>query len=200
VGKLQPLILLLLFDTGTALSLTGAVVPSASTLQFKTAGFNALISKLDNDSRFNSVSRPTLRVKTGITAKFNVGSQVPILGNATLDKNGNPVQSIDYKPSGTIFTVTPDIRGDVIDLEIHQELSSFVLTTTGVNNSPTLIQRTANSTLSLHENEIVAFAGLEEDTDNETSRKLFGFIPISTTKSKNTTEILLFIYAEKIQP
>lgn len=176
----------------------GSTLSGGASASFSVGGLDAVISSLDSDSRFKSLSRPLLRVKTGGTAKFSVGQSVPVLGSVAFDNNGNAVQSVEYHPSGTIFTVTPDIRGDVIDLVIFQELSSFAVTTSGVNNSPTLLQRTASSTLSLHQKEVIVFAGLEEVKEAEADENLFGFIPVSSKKNNSKTEVLLFVEAEKI--
>lgn len=176
----------------------GSKLAGGASASFAVGGLDSVISSLDSDSRFKSLSRPSLRVKTGGTAKFSVGQSVPVLGSVALDNKGNAVQSVEYHPSGTIFTVTPDIRGDVIDLVIYQELSSFAVTTSGVNNSPTLLQRTASSSLSVHHNEVVVFAGLEETKEAQADEKLFGFIPVSSKKNNSKTEVLLFIEAQMI--
>lgn len=181
---------------GRATFKAGALLAGADSLTINT-GLDSVISLLDQDSRFKVVSRPMLRVKTGAQARFSVGQQVPVLGALTQDKNGNAQQSIEYRQSGTIFTVQPDIRRDMVDLSITQELSSFVETTTGVNNSPTLLQRTASSQLSIRPGEVVVFAGLEEGRADEARAGLFGF----TTSKKNSTsdsEVLLLIEAERI--
>lgn len=116
-----------------------------------------------------------VRVRSGAQARFSVGQDVPVLGQATLDKNGNPVQSVDYRQSGVILTVTPDIHESIIDLDISQELSSFVATTTDVNNSPTLLKRTVNSKLSIRSGEVVIFAGLNEKKKRSNRKPFFWF-------------------------
>lgn len=175
----------------------GSVLSGAAQLHLGTANLDVILSLLDQDSRFKVISRPMLRVKTGAQAKFTVGSQVPVLGNSSQDKNGNSVQSVEYRQAGTIFTVQPDIHQDVIDLNITQELSSFVATTTGVNNSPTLLQRTASSQLSVKAGEVVVFAGLEEQKNDETQSRFFGW-SLEKKKSGSTSEVLLFIEATRI--
>lgn len=186
-------------DSGNSLGVSmGSMLAGAASLHIKTSGLDAVISSLDSDSRFKSISRPSVRVKTGSTAKFSVGSQVPILGSISYDKNGTPVQSVEYRASGTIFTVSPDIRADSIDLQVMQELSSFAVTTSGVNNSPTLLQRTSSSTLTLRDREVVVFAGLEEEKDDDAKSKLWGFIPLSSKSSNSKSEILIFIEAQRI--
>lgn len=173
------------------------VISGASMLSLSIAGIDAVFSILDQDGRFKSVSRPMLRVRTGAQAKFSVGQQVPVLGAISQDKNGNPVQSVEYRQSGTIFTVRPDVRLDVVDLDVTQELSSFVQTTTGVNNSPTLLQRFASSQLTIKPGEVVVFAGLEDQREDESSSRVFDR-SLGEKKNDTTSQVLLFIEAQPI--
>jgi len=185
-----------LFKGGLTAS-AGASIAGAPSLHLAGSSLDAVFSALDSDSRFKVVSRPMLRVKTGGNAKFSVGQQVPTLGAVTMDNKGNAVQAVEYRQSGTIFTVSPDVRADLVDLSITQELSSFVATTTGVNNSPTMLQRTASSQLTIKEGEVVVFAGLEEAKDDDTESRFFGW---SLGKKSNVTnsEVLVFIEAQRI--
>lgn len=175
------------FDSGSAIS-------GASKLHLSSVSLDAVLSILDQDGRFKAISRPMLRVRTGAQARFSVGQQVPVLGSISLDKNGNAVQSVEYRQSGTIFSVQPDVRRDVVDLDVTQELSSFVTTTTGVNNSPTLLQRTASSQLTIKPGEVVVFAGLEEQREDHAESRFFGW-SIGEKKNSITSELLLFIEA-----
>ncbi|OGS94417.1 MAG: hypothetical protein A3H31_01610 [Gallionellales bacterium RIFCSPLOWO2_02_FULL_57_47] len=177
-------------------SIGGAIVGS-NTLGYVNGGLDVVLSLLDQDSRFKTISRPMVRVRSGAQARFSVGQDVPVLGQATLDKNGNPVQSVDYRQSGVILMVTPEVRDSVIDLDISQELSSFISTTTGVNNSPTLLKRTVNSKLSIKPGEVVIFAGLNESKTDQTQSRFFGF-EIGNQSNQGDTEILVFVEAERI--
>lgn len=175
----------------------GNAVAGGNSLGYVNGGLDAVLSLLDSDSRFKTISRPMVRVRSGAQARFSVGQDVPVLGQATLDKNGNPVQSVDYRSSGVILTVTPDVHQDVIDLDISQELSSFVNTTTGVNGSPTLMKRTVNSKLSIKSGEVVIFAGLNDSKADQSSNRFFGFT-IGKESSNSESEILVFVEAERI--
>lgn len=181
---------------GGLIGTTGSTLPS-SQLHLAGTNLDVVLSALDQDGRFKSISRPMLRVRTGAQAKFSVGQQVPVLGAMSQDKNGNPIQSVEYRQSGTIFTVQPDVRADLVDLNITQELSSFVATTTGVNGSPTLLQRMATSQLTIKPGEVIVFAGLEEQKDDEAESHIFGF-SLGKKKNKSTSEVLLFIEAQRI--
>lgn len=109
-------------------------------LQFSGGSIDVLYELFSQDSRFHVVSSPHLRVSSGNEGRFSVGSDVPVLSSVTY-KDNTPVQSVEYRSSGVIFTVKPLITQHIISLDVNQQLSNFAKTETGVNNSPTLIKR-----------------------------------------------------------
>lgn len=125
---------------------------------------------------------------------------MPVLGNVQLDKNGNPVQSVEYRPSGVILDITPEIRDEVIDLVINQQLSNFIPTTTGVNNSPTLIKREISTQVGAGPDDVIILGGLKEEK-NSTDQSGFPFLPRflwSKGVQNDTTEILLVLNVKRI--
>jgi type II secretory pathway component GspD/PulD (secretin) len=121
------------------------------------------------------------------------------LGQAQVDRLGNVVQSVEYKPSGVIFNVSPQIRESVIDLAISQQLSTFVATTTGVNNSPTLIKREISTTIGATPGDLIVLGGLDEDKSNQDKAGL-SWLPNWTHSSGNDstkTQILLVLQVER---
>lgn len=178
----------------------GKISPIGSSITFKSASIDAVFSALSTDSRFKSVSNPSLRVKSGSNARFSVGSDVPVLGAVQFDKNGNPIQSVEYKPSGVIFDLKPQIRENVIDLTINQQLSSFIPTTTGVNNSPTLIKREISTSIGAANDDVIVLGGLDEEKNSQDNSGL-SFLP-NWMKSRGgesgKTQILLVLQVQKI--
>ncbi len=185
-----------LLHTGTPTAV-GVPVSGGNNISLGTGAFSVVLSTLDADSRFKTITRPSVRVRSGSQAKFTVGQSVPVLGNATLDKNGNPVQSVNYQPSGDILTVTPDVHGQVIDLEIDQEVSSFVSTTTGVNNSPTLQNRSVVSSLSVKSGELISIGGLTTSQTDHGASRLFGF-NLAHSDDNTESEIVVLLTVEKL--
>lgn len=177
----------------------GSTLAGDVSVKLKLGGLEGILAALDRDSRFKSLSRPQLRVRNGALARFSVGQDVPILGAQQLDRNGNPVQSIDYKPSGIILTARPEVREDVIELDLTQELSNFVATNTGVNNSPTLIKRSVNTKLGLQPGEVVILAGLQDDRQEGQASRLpwIGWL-LGDHRRSEQSEILVIIEASKI--
>ncbi len=174
---------------------------TSGSLSFTGTNFSAVISALAADSRFKVVSSPSARVRSGSMARFTVGQDVPILGDIMYPVGGgNPVQSVKYQSSGVIFQVTPKVRDSVVDVDLSQQMSSFINTTTGVNTSPTLTKRQMDTSVSMPDGDVIVLGGLTEDKDSASSSGL-SFLPDwfrSKTANTSKTEILLFLQVTKI--
>lgn len=170
--------------------------PLDNSVSISSGDFNAVLSALSSDSRFKVVSQPSLRVRSGKEATINVGAEVPVLGALSYPQGaGQAVQSIEYRNSGVIFTITPQVRQAVVDLTIDQQLSNFVQTTTGVNGSPTLTKRQLTTSVQMRNAEVVILGGLTEEKTSETQTGL-SFLPSifrSTVTESSKSEILLVI-------
>ncbi len=184
--------------SGMSGTVAGNLLAGAS-IKFSQGGIEAVLSALDADSRFKSVSRPQVRVRNGAQARFSVGQDVPVLGQVQVDKSGNPVQSVEYKQSGVILNVSPEIREDVIEISLSQELSNFVRTTTGVNGSPTLIKRSVNTKLGLLPGEVVVLAGLQDEQEDAADSRLpfLGWL-MGRERQERRSEVLIFLEVVKL--
>lgn len=173
--------------------------PATGTVKLSAGGITAAFSALSTDSRFKVVSAPSVRIVDGAEGRFSVGADVPVLGQVTYQNNGQPVQSVEYKPSGVLFRVRPSIREQGIALNVFQQLSDFIPTTTGVNNSPTLTKRELQTDVQVQPDELLVIGGLEQNktTDDETGIPFLPFLT-STSKASNGTEIVLLLQATRI--
>lgn len=139
-------------------------------LTIRSGDLTAVLSLLGQDTRFKSISSPQLRVVSGQSATVSVGAEVPVLGQLTFDNQGRPVQSVEYRQSGVILTLTPRVYRDAVDLDVQQEVSSFVSTQTGVNNSPTLLKRSVATRVSMGNGDVVLLGGLEQTGETKEER------------------------------
>jgi len=161
---------------------------------------SAVYSALSGDSRFKVLTSPRLRVRSGSAARFSVGNETPILGSVSYDSNGRPVQNVNYKPSGVIFELRPNIRAGSTELSVMQQISNFTSTTNGVNNSPTLIKREIKTDVVAVDGDLILLGGLDEDRDTGSSTGL-SFLPSffrSSSSERTKTEIVLMIQADRI--
>jgi type II secretory pathway component GspD/PulD (secretin) len=183
---------------GVGFTITNAV-DTSNAFKIQSSNFQAVWSALSGDSRFKLVSSPVLRIKSGEQARFIAGQDVPTLGAVSYE-DGRAVQSIDYRSSGVILELFPEIRENVIDLRVVQEISSFIPTENGVNNSPTLLKRELKTSVSVKDDEIIILGGLDEVSDKD-SRSGFSFFPDflhGSKKENNKTEIMLMLHVQRI--
>lgn len=166
-------------------------------LSFTDKHINAYWSALSSDDRFKLISEPSLRVRSNTTATLTVGNDVPTLGSITY-QDGQPVQSVTYRSSGIIFEITPEILDNVINLSVRQEMSNFSETTSGVNNSPTLVKREIRTNITANNAELIILGGLVENKDTKSAAGL-SFLPGwlgAKSDSQDKTEIILSLHVE----
>lgn len=169
-------------------------LPSA--LRFSTGAVDAAFSVLKNDSRFKVVSAPNLRIRSGEKGRLTVGQRVPVLGAVTYPQGSTqPVQSVEYQSSGVIFELRPVVKQASIDVTVMQQISDFVRTTTGVNNSPTLNTREVASSVSMVDGEMILLGGLTQDKSSNASSgpSLLPAFLRSSSSSSTKTEVLLLL-------
>ncbi|MGC4062240.1 MAG: type II secretory pathway protein [Aquabacterium sp.] len=180
---------------------TPAALPNALTI--KTNSVDVAFGALQADSRFKTISAPRVRVKSGTSARLVVGQDVPTLGSLTYAVGANsPVQSVEYRSAGVIFGITPTVRNDSIDLQVDQQVSDFVVTETGVNNSPTLNKRSLTTTVSLADGEVVLLGGLTSHKHVDSTNGL-SWLPralATTSRGDDEVEILILLEAERVHP
>lgn len=195
---------------GSALSLAATIlrghlgaslgsVVDGSRLSIRGGGIQAVVSALSQDDRFKVVSKPQVRVRSGGAAKFSVGAVTPVATGAVLDRNGNPVQTIEYRPSGIVLTAKPRVRSGGVELDVTQEVSAYVQTTTGLNTTPTLNQRLVDTSLTMQPGEVVILAGLDQQQESGHSDRLpfLGWL-IGQGQERQKTELIMFLEAESL--
>lgn len=176
----------------------GVDAPAAQFVRIATGAFSAVLSAVREDSRFKVVATPNLAALSGGVATMNSGSQVPTIGSVSIAEGGTPVQSVVYRDSGITLTVRPVVRGDLIELDVREERSTFVRTTTGVEDSPTLQKSSASASVVLKSGESVVLAGLTEASAGNTREGLFGGLLGVRSRDKSDSELLVLIQAELV--
>ena len=163
---------------GTRLNVSD-LTNGASAVAGKSPGFSvtyldksvkAAINTLDSRTGVEVISAPKIIALDNHTATLEVGDQVPIITQSqqsTATSTAPLVNSVDYRNTGVIMSVTPRITGDdKISLTISQEVSSVSQTTSSGINSPTIQQRRFDSALILTNGGVVALGGLISSSRN----------------------------------
>lgn len=177
----------------------GARLDGGNSLTVNIGGLSAFYSLIKEDSRFQVLSNLSLTVLSGRDSHFSVGEDVPVLGAVSYDNNQS-VQSVEYRNSGAIFVVRPYIYQDVITLDIEQQLSNFVNTTTGVNSSPTLIKREIKTNVVARDGDVIILGGLASSKVSKV-KSGFSFFPGFTGSSDGTekTDIIVVLQVKKVK-
>ena len=165
----------------------------------------ATLSALNALTHVNVISTPSLMVLDNRTAKLQVGDQVPITtqsATSTVTASTAIVNSITMQDTGVILSVTPRINeSGRVQLEIEQEVSSVVATTSSTINSPTIQQRRVKTTVVVNDGEVVTLGGMIQETASKTSSQIpiLGSIPgigalfSNKDNSVQKTELIILI-------
>ncbi|HLJ64733.1 MAG TPA: type II secretion system protein GspD, partial [Stellaceae bacterium] len=185
-------------------TITPAIIPGFN-YQFLTNNVNVILSALSAVTTVNVVSSPQLLVLDHHSATLQVGDEVPVPTaqiQSTLVTGAPVVNTIQYLNTGVILHVSPRVNANgVITLEITQEVSDVIATTTSTLNAPTISQRRVESTVSVLDGETVALGGLIQDsrTIGRTGIPILSDIPLlgalfSTRQDqKMRTELLVLL-------
>ena len=163
------------------------------------------LNVLEQESEVNVLSSPSLMVLDNQTAVINVGDEIPIPARQSVS-NINPdsptVNEIQFRQTGVTLTVTPRVNNSgLVTMEIKQEVSNAVSTTTSEIDAPTIQQRQVESTVAINSGETIVLGGLIQDTQTNAESgipvlhripvlgKLFG----QTRDEARRTELLVMI-------
>src|SRR5262249_21312476 len=107
------------------------------------------LQALESVTDVRIISAPKVLILAKQQATIQVGSLVPIITQSAVSvaTAGAPVvNSVQYQPTGIILAVTPQIgTGGLVSLDIDQEVSNVVTTTSSSINSPTFNERRIKS-------------------------------------------------------
>lgn len=168
-------------------------------VSFSTGSLDAILELFRTDSRFRVVSTPHLRVNSGQESTLSNGEQVPVLGSVSY-QDGQAVQSVTYRDSGVIFRIKPVVTEENISLHVNQQLSNFVQTKTGVNDTPTLIKRELDTTLTLRDGDVVMLGGVSEHkvTDAKTGLSFLPEIMGQKSGEETKTDLVVLLQVKKV--
>ena len=177
---------------------------------------SVLLDFFKQDSDAKTLANPKLRVLNGKSASINIGDKQPILLSTTNVLPGqaatgavpttSTVTSIEFKDTGIKLTVEPTIHLlDELTLKLKIEVTRLGDLVT-LQSNPLIQQfrfgtRTAETTLTMKNDESVILAGLIQDEERKTRQTVpgLGDIPVlgalfsTTTTDVITTEVVLTI-------
>ena len=161
---------------------------------FASNDVNVVLNALTQITDVTIVSSPSLMVLDNQSARLQVGDEVPIATQSAVsvtDPDAPIVNSIQFRDTGVILEVTPRVNaGGLVELDVRQEVSNVVATTTSDIDSPTIQTRTIESTVAVQSGEAIALGGLiqDEKEDGTTGIPLLSTIPIVGNLFKTTVD------------
>lgn len=171
------------------------------------ATLNALVS----EGKGRLLSSPRLMARNGEQAQIQVGDEVPIItsqlntgvaSTGTASAQNQVLQTVQYRKTGVLLKIKPVIHsGELVDLDVTQEVSSARTTQTGVNISPTFGTRSIDTKLTLRNGGTVLLGGLISEDSNNTSAglpllkdvPLLGHLFKVDSKKTKRTELVVLI-------
>lgn len=149
----------------------------------------ASISAAAANNKVKIISSPHILASNNKEAKIQIGSEQPIItqtftSSTTVVASDVLGQSIEYKDVGVILTVTPRISDAgliTLDLQIEDSKATTVNIGTGGNFTvPVFDKKTAKTTLSVLEGQMIVIGGLigDEKTVNKSGLPFLSKIPI----------------------
>jgi general secretion pathway protein D len=160
------------------LTFPGFAFQQGANFAFTQGSNNWVLQALSTISKTRVLSAPNLLVLNNGTARLQVGDQVPIAtqsATSTLTNTAQTVNSIDYRDTGVILTVTPRVNASgLVLLDISEEVSSArnVGTAQSQQTSPTISQRRVASTIAVNDSQTIALAGLIQENNQNTNNGL----------------------------
>lgn len=165
----------------------------------------AALSALSAVTDIEVVSSPQIVTQDNQTATLQVGDQVPVVTQSAVsvdNPNAPIVNSIQYRDTGILLTVTPRINdGNVVVLEVSQEVSDAVPTVTSGIDAPTIQQRQFDSVVNITDGETLALGGLirASRSRGKSGIPLLKDLPVignafsTNSDNRNRTELIIFL-------
>ncbi len=143
-------------------------LPGANLAVASLGGSAVILNALKQLTHVEVLSSPNLLVLNNQPARLQVGDQVPIetqSATSILTPGAPVVNSIEYRDTGVILNITPRVNaGGLVLLDIAEEVSDVVQTTTSSLDTPTISQRRVTSSVAVRDGQTIALGGLIKDT------------------------------------
>ncbi len=160
--------------TGGTLDALG-LQSKALSLTLDSAGTTrAMLNVFYEDSRVALRSSARLMVKSGETATFDSGNEIPTvtqLSDAGIQAGGttNVLQQVSYRRTGVVLEIEPIVQANgLVDLSISQELSEARPGAgTSISGTPTILSRRVKTNLTLRDGGSLLMGGLVSNNQSE---------------------------------
>jgi general secretion pathway protein D len=189
------------------------VVPGMNLVLGNEASPKLVLDALRAVTEVKVLSSPSLVVVANQPAVLQVGDQVPITtrtAQAVTDPLAPIVNSIDFRDTGVILRITPQVQANsMVGIDIEQEISSVKEANSQTETlTPTISQRRVKSTVSVADGQTLLLAGLISEQKTKGKSGIPGIIDLpivgnilaGRNSDENTrTELIIFIKPQVIR-
>lgn len=122
---------------------------------FTGSDIRARLTAASGNSRVNILQRPQLVARSGGSARFQVGTDVPVITSQratqtqTGDNGSDILQTVQYRQTGVILDLQPVVYGDRVDITISQEISEVGRSSNPAIASPPILNRSLTTQIAL---------------------------------------------------
>ena len=130
------------------------------------ARFVSLLNAVSTRSKVNVLATPHVIAADNREAHILIGEEVPILTSTQQSTlaTANIVSSIQYRDTGTILTILPQVNSaGLVNMEIRQEVSNVGAPSFGDTNSPSFTSRETETTVVVRNRESVLIGGIIDE-------------------------------------
>jgi len=180
----------------------GPKEPVSTALSLSTT-ITSVINAAVNNGDATFLAEPRLTCKSGASAKFLAGGEIPIplangFGNVT----------VQFKPYGVKLEVSPTVsESGTVTTTVFTELSA-VDSSLSIGQLPAFITRRTETDVNLRAGETLVISGLFDGSANKTLEKIpgIGDIPVlgelfkSRQYRRNKTELVIFLTPRIVRP
>ncbi len=150
-----------------------AAVGGLNVLATDAKTFFTFLQAFASKGKVNVLSNPHILVQNYAKASISVGSDEPIATQSTqtaVTNTASLIQSIEYRRTGIILTVSPQITdGGVVAMTVHQEISDVSTSrVVGDGTFPSFTNRDAETSVVIKDGETIAIGGLIDTKKNKT--------------------------------
>lgn len=160
-----------------------------------------LVTALGSDSRVNILSSPNIMAVDNKEAMIEVGEDVPSVTGSVTDINGGITNSVQYKKTGIILTVTPHINSSgLVKMELSQEVSEKGNYDEALGNY-SILTRKAETSLVVNDQQTILMGGLMRSNSTKSDAgvpvlkdiPLLGYLFKSGTNDSTKTELIFLL-------
>lgn len=171
----------------------GSQLQGADFARLSFGGLDVVVSALSTDGRFKLVSSPSTLLRSGESARLQVGTDLQV-ATQIVTSNGQSSQGLEFKSSGVILEVKAKVHGQVTDVDLTQTVSDFQPS----GSTVALNKREHRTALSVADGELVVIGGLNQATSNGSRQRLpFFGLPLGKSEGERSSELVLVLEVRK---